>query len=247
MAYGDEQRAITGESGTGKELVARALHEAGEKERAPFIAVNCAALPRDLMESELFGHVRGAFTGAHRDKPGYFELADGGTLFLDELCELPIELQPKLLRAIDHQEIYRVGATRPTKTRVRIVAATNRDPQVEIAEKRFREDLFFRISVVNVHLPPLRERRDDIPMLVDQNVLERAVLLTDREQIDVGDLPAGVPVSEATDDLRVAVRAYEREHIRHVLASTGGNREEASRRLGIDPSTLYRRMKELEM
>ncbi len=275
---------ITGESGTGKELVARALHEAGEKERAPFIAVNCAALPRDLMESELFGHVRGAFTGAHRDKPGYFELADGGTLFLDELCELPIELQPKLLRAIDHQEIYRVGATRPTKTRVRIVAATNRDPQVEIAEKRFREDLFFRISVVNVHLPPLRERRDDVPMLVDhllsrlrrklgrrtmgvtngairalmsapwrgnvrelENVLERAVLLTDREQIDVGDLPAGVPVSEATDDLRVAVRAYEREHIRHVLSATGGNREEASRRLGIDPSTLYRRMKELEM
>src|SRR6266545_302928 len=249
---------ITGESGTGKELVARALHEAGEKEHAPFIAVNCAALPRDLMESELFGHVRGAFTGAHRDKPGYFELADGGTLFLDEICELSIELQPKLLRAIDQQEIYRVGATRPTKMRVRIVAATNRDPQREIAEKRFREDLFFRISVVNVHLPPLRERRDDIPLLVDhllnrlrrklgrrtsgvtnaairalmsapwrgnvrelENVLERAVLLTDHEQIDVGDLPAelsgAVAVGESSDDLRAAVRAYEREHIRHVL------------------------------
>jgi DNA-binding NtrC family response regulator len=279
---------ITGESGTGKELVARALHEAGEKENAPFIAVNCAALPRDLMESELFGHVRGAFTGAHRDKPGYFELADGGTLFLDEICELSIELQPKLLRAIDQQEIYRVGATRPTKVRVRIVAATNRDPQHEIAEKRFREDLFFRISVVNVHLPPLRERRDDIPMLVDHllnrlrrklgrrtsgvtnaairalmsapwrgnvreldNVLERAVLLADHEQIDVGDLPAelsgGIAGAESSDDLRTAVRAYEREHIRHVLLTTGGNREEASRRLGIDPSTLYRRMKELEM
>ncbi len=275
---------ITGESGTGKELVARALHEAGVKENAPFIAVNCAALPRDLMESELFGHVRGAFTGAHRDKPGYFELADGGTLFLDEICELSAELQPKLLRAIDQQEIYRVGATRPTKTHVRIVAATNRDPQTEIAEKRFREDLFFRISVVNVHLPPLRERRDDIPLLIEhllqrlgrklgrrtlgvtnaairalmsapwrgnvrelENVLERAVLLTDREQIDVGDLPFDVPASEASDDLRAAVRAYEREHIRHVLASTGGNREEASRRLGIDPSTLWRRMKELEM
>jgi len=230
----------------------------------------------------------GAFTGAHRDKPGYFELADGGTLFLDEICELSIELQPKLLRAIDQQEIYRVGATRPTKMRVRIVAATNRDPQREIAEKRFREDLFFRISVVNVHLPPLRERRDDIPLLVDHllnrlrrklgrrtsgvtnaairalmsapwrgnvreldNVLERAVLLADHEQIDVGDLPAelsgAVAVGESSDDLRAAVRAYEREHIRHVLASTGGNREEASRRLGIDPSTLYRRMKELEM
>ncbi|HEV2721094.1 MAG TPA: sigma-54 dependent transcriptional regulator [Thermoanaerobaculia bacterium] len=275
---------ITGESGTGKELVARALHEAGVRENAPFIAVNCAALPRDLMESELFGHVRGAFTGAHRDKPGYFELADGGTLFLDEICELSAELQPKLLRAIDQQEIYRVGATRPVKMHVRIVAATNRDPQTEIAEKRFREDLFFRISVVNVHLPPLRERRDDIPLLVEhlltrlgrklgrrtlgvtnaairalmsapwrgnvrelENVLERAVLLTDREQIDAGDLPSGVPAIEATDDLRTAVRAYEREHIRHVLLTTGGNREEASRRLGIDPSTLWRRMKELEM
>ncbi|HEX7419624.1 MAG TPA: sigma-54 dependent transcriptional regulator [Thermoanaerobaculia bacterium] len=279
---------ITGESGTGKELVARALHDAAENERAPFIAVNAAALPRDLMESELFGHVRGAFTGAHRDKPGYFELASGGTLFLDEICELPVELQPKLLRAIDQQEIYRVGATRPTKMKVRIVAATNRDPQREIAEKRFREDLYFRISVVQIHLPPLRERREDIPPLVEhllgrlsrrmgrrttgvsnaalralmsaswrgnvrelENVLERALLLTDHEQIDDLDLPAElagmVKFNDSSDDLRASVRAYEREHIRQVLVTTAGNREEASRRLGIDPSTLYRRMKELEM
>jgi len=278
---------IAGESGTGKELVARALHHAGSDDRAPFIAVNCAALPRDLMESELFGHVRGAFTGAHRDKPGYFELAAGGTLFLDEICELPLELQPKLLRAIDQQEFYRVGATRPTRTDVRIIAATNRDPQREIEEKRFREDLFFRISVVQIEMPPLRERREDIPLLIEYllgrlalrlnrritgvtnaamralmsahwrgnvrellNVLERAVLLADGEQLDAGDLPrelAGVESAESTsDDLRSAVRAYEREHIRHILHSAGGNREQAARRLGIDASTLYRRMKELD-
>lgn len=279
---------ITGESGTGKELAARALHASGADEQAPFIAVNCAALPRDLMESELFGHVRGAFTGAVRDKPGYFELANGGTLFLDEICELPVELQPKLLRAIDQQEIYRVGAPRPTRVKVRFVSATNRDPKVEIAEHRFREDLFFRLSVIEVHLPPLRDRRSDIPLLVEyllgrlgrrmgrrtpgvtnaairalmsapwrgnvrelENVLERAILLTDHEQIDVDDLPVDMagtaPPPASSDDLRGAVRAYEREHIRHVLVSTGGNREEASRRLGIDPSTLYRRMKELDM
>ncbi len=278
---------LSGESGTGKELVARALHQAGGNDHAPFIAVNCAALPRDLMESELFGHVRGAFTGAHRDKPGYFELASGGTLFLDEICELPLELQPKLLRAIDQQEMYRVGATRPTRTNVRIVAATNRDPQREIAEKRFREDLFFRISVVQIELPPLREHRDDIPLLIEHllgrlstrlnrrvtgvtnaamralmsapwrgnvrelvNVLERAVLLADSEQIDLCNLPrefSGAECEEHTpDDLRTAVRAYEREHIRQVLVVAGGNREQAARRLGIDASTLYRRMKELE-
>jgi DNA-binding NtrC family response regulator len=279
---------ITGESGTGKELVARALHHAGGDDQTPFIAVNCAALPRDLMESELFGHVRGAFTGAHRDKPGYFELASGGTLFLDEICELSIELQPKLLRAIDQQEIYRVGATRPTRTNIRIVAATNRDPLRAIAEKHFREDLYFRISVLQIELPPLRERREDIPLLIEHllarlatrlnrrvtgvtnaamralmsapwrgnvrelvNVLERAVLLADSEQIDVGDLPRELSGTEfdarTSDDLRTAVRAYEREHIRQVLLSAEGNREQAARRLGIDASTLYRRMKDLEL
>jgi DNA-binding NtrC family response regulator len=277
---------ITGESGTGKELVARALHAAGENEHAPFIAVNCAALPRDLMESELFGHVRGAFTGAIRDKAGYFELANGGTLFLDEICELPVELQPKLLRAIDQREIVRVGSARPMRVSVRFVSATNRDPQREIAEHRFREDLFFRLAVIEIHLAPLRDRRSDIPLLVEhllgrlgrrmgrrppvvtnaairalmaapwrgnvrelENVLERAILLGDDDVIDVDHLHreiADATVS-ASDDLRASVRAYEREHIRQVLVATRGNREEASRRLGIDPSTLYRRMKELEL
>jgi DNA-binding NtrC family response regulator len=279
---------ITGESGTGKELVARAIHSVSQRSQGPFIAVNCAALPRDLAESELFGHVRGAFTGAMRDKPGYFELAGGGTLFLDEICELSPEVQAKLLRAIDQQEIFRVGGTRQIRTNVRIVAATNRNVKNEIAENRFREDLYFRVSVIEIPLPPLRERREDIPMLVDHllhrlaaelkrrisgvdhaalrllmsatwrgnirelaNVLERAILLTDDEWIAVADLPAelagAVEAGEPGDDLRIAVRAYEREHIRQVLTRTDGNREEASRRLGIDPSTLYRRMKELNL
>ncbi len=279
---------ITGESGTGKELVARAIHESSPRSKGPFIAVNCAALPRDLAESELFGHVRGAFTGALRDKPGYFELAGGGTLFLDEICELAPELQAKLLRAIDQQEIFRVGGTRQIKTDVRIVAATNRNVKSEIEQKRFREDLYFRISVVEIVLPSLRERRDDIPLIVEhllhhlsaelkrhitgvsnaalralmsgpwrgnvrelENVLERAILLSDNGTIEAENLPAElsgvVPSTESGDDLRNAVRAYEREHIRQVLADAGGNREEASRRLGIDASTLYRRMKELNI
>jgi len=280
---------ITGESGTGKELVARALHEAGGNDRAPFIAINCAALPRDLIESELFGHVRGAFTGALRDKRGFFELAGGGTLFLDEICELPIELQPKLLRAIEQQEIFPVGGTRQLKTNVRIVAATNRVLKVEIAEKRFREDLYFRIAVVEIALPPLRDRREDIPLLADhlvarlndrlkrrisgittpalrvlmsapwrgnvreiENVLERAMLLSDDDIIGLDDLPTELAGAidtsrDTSDDLRIAVRAYEREHIRHVLLTTNGNREEASRRMGIDASTLYRRMRDLSI
>ena len=277
---------ITGESGTGKELVARALHEAGSNDRAPFIAVNCAALPHDLVESELFGHVRGAFTGALRDKRGLFELASGGTLFLDEICELPVDLQPKLLRAIEQQEVFPVGGTRVLKTNVRIVAATNRVLRDEIAAKRFREDLYFRIAVVEIQIPPLRDRRDDIPILADflvarlnerlkrrvvgitnpalrvlmsapwrgnvrelENVLERAMLLTNGTSIGLDDLPAEITgtidPADMSDDLRNAVRAYEREHIRHVLAAARGNREEASRRLGIDASTLYRRMRDL--
>jgi DNA-binding NtrC family response regulator len=277
---------VTGESGTGKELVARALHDAGSSDRAPFIAVNCAALPHDLVESELFGHVRGAFTGAMRDKRGFFELANNGTLFLDEICELPTDLQPKLLRAIETQEIFPVGGTRQIRTNVRIVAATNRVLKTEIAEKRFRDDLYFRIAVVEIALPPLRERREDIPLLVGflvarlnerlkrrvvsitnpalrvlmsapwrgnvrelENVLERAMLLADGDVIGVehfsSELAGLVEARDTSDDLRAAVRAYEREHIRHVLTTTGGNREEASRRLGIDASTLYRRMREL--
>lgn len=286
VAEADSPVLITGESGTGKELVARAIHQAGQAHESPFVAVNCASLPRELAESELFGHMRGAFTGATRDKPGLFEVARTGTLFLDEVGDLPLELQPKLLRAIEQQEVTRVGGTRPVATPVRILAATHRNLRQEVETGRFREDLYFRIRVVEIELPPLRERREDIPLLVEHllqrrqarrphsirgvdpaamrllmatpwrgnvreldNVLERAVLMAQGELLGVGDLPSEltgtVRLPRQTDDLKAAVRAYEKQHIRQVLEATGGNREAAARRLGIDPSTLYRRIRDL--
>ena len=158
---------IQGESGTGKELVATALHETSSRRDRPFIRINCAAIPRELVEAELFGFEKGAFTGAVQSKPGRFELADGGTLFLDEIGEIPIEMQVKLLRAIQESEFERVGGVKTTKVEVRLIAATSRDLTKEIAQGRFREDLFYRLNVVPIFLPPLRERRDDIPLLVE--------------------------------------------------------------------------------
>jgi DNA-binding NtrC family response regulator len=158
---------IQGESGTGKELVATALHEKSHRRDKPFIKINCAAIPRELVEAELFGFEKGAFTGAVQSKPGRFELADGGTLFLDEIGEIPIDMQVKLLRAIQESEFERVGGVKTTRVEVRLVVATSRDLTREIAAGRFREDLYYRLNVVPVKLPPLRERRDDIPLLVE--------------------------------------------------------------------------------
>lgn len=217
---------VTGESGTGKELVARALHIASDRKEMPFISVNCMSLSTGLLESELFGHEKGSFTGAVALKRGRFELAQGGTLFLDEIGELSPELQVKLLRVLQERVIERVGGTETIAVDFRLVAATNKNLQEEIAAGRFREDLFYRLNVVNIHLPPLRERREDIPILaghflrrfsqensrqvqgftpgaVDylsayewpgnvrqlENVIERCVVLTTRDVIDVDDLP----------------------------------------------------------
>jgi len=158
---------ITGESGTGKELIARALHENSARKHKPFVSVNCAAIPPDLLESELFGYEKGAFTGAVTSKPGRFELAHGGTLFLDEIAEIPVSMQVKLLRALQEQQFERVGGIKTISVNVRLIAATNRDLKASIAEGGFREDLYYRLNVVHVHLPPLRERPSDIPLLVD--------------------------------------------------------------------------------
>ena len=285
VARTDSTVLVTGESGTGKELVARLLHESSHHGDGPFVAVNCAALPHELMESELFGHVRGAFTGAINDKPGLFEHASGGTLFLDEIAELPLPLQAKLLRAIERKEFLRVGGLKPVTTSARIVSATNQTLEREVAEGRFREDLFYRVRVVEIRVPSLRDRREDIPLLAEhilrrlnqrlkrhvvavapeamtlltraswsgnvrelENVLERAMILAESDRIEPHHLPVelqgdGSP-GEAVVDLRAALRAFEREHIHRVLAQTGGSREETARRLGIDPSTLYRHLKD---
>jgi len=156
---------ITGESGTGKELIATALHEGSSRRNKPLIRINCAAIPKDLMESELFGYERGAFTGAVTSKPGRFELADGGTLFLDEIAEIPVEMQVKILRALQESEFERVGGIKTTRVDVRLIAATNRNLELEIEAGRFRKDLYYRLAVVPIVLPALRERQSDIPML----------------------------------------------------------------------------------
>ena len=188
MAPTDSTVLITGETGTGKELVARAIHELSSRSKGSFVKVNCAAIPASLLESELFGHEKGSFTGAVAQKIGRFELAHQGTLFLDEIGEMPLELQPKLLRAIQDQEFERVGGTRTIRTDVRFVAATNRDLKAMVEEGKFRADLYYRLHVFPLNVPPLRERREDIPLLTRYFVQKHA----QRMGRDIDTIPTSV-------------------------------------------------------
>jgi two-component system response regulator AtoC len=279
---------LTGESGTGKEVFARAVHAQSPRRDAPFVAVNCGAIPENLLESELFGHAKGAFTGADRARRGLFLEADKGTLFLDEIAELPSSLQVKLLRAIQEEEIRPVGENKSLAVDVRVLAATARDLEAEIREGRFREDLFYRLNVVRLMVPPLRDRPEDIPLLADhflarfretlgkqvrrisdealerllayswpgnvrelENMIERAVILSDGDAIEVDALPVMVeskPVvsQEAEVDycMKRARQAFEAQLIRRALAETNGNRTHAAKLLEISHRALLYKIKD---
>jgi two-component system, NtrC family, response regulator AtoC len=192
----DSTILILGESGTGKELVAKAIHFNGPRKDRPFVAINCGAIPAELLESELFGHVRGAFTGAMADKPGKFEVADKGTIFLDEIATMPMHLQMKLLRVLQEQEVERVGSSHKTKLNIRVISATNANLEEEVRLGRFREDLYYRLNVIPIHLPPIRDRREDIPLLI-QHFLQRICKEMGRSLMSVS--PAAMQALEFYD------------------------------------------------
>jgi len=289
VAPNDSTVLIQGESGTGKEVLARYLHNLSRRAEGPFLSINCGALPENLLESELFGHVKGSFTGAVRDKQGLFAAARGGTFFLDEVGEMPPSLQIKLLRVLQEREVIPVGATETIPVDVRIIAATNRDVEEEVRRGNFRSDLFYRLNVIALELPSLRDRRDDLVLLIDyylqelaqerdhppkalssealdavmvydwpgnvrelQNALEHAVVLSKGPLIEPTSLPERItrrrrePLVAERSSPNPSLDVIERAYIMWVLQAEGGNKTRAAEILGIDPSTLYRKLSRYE-
>ncbi len=292
----DSTVLITGDSGTGKELVAKALHYNGPRKENPFVAINCAAIPSELLESELFGHVKGSFTGAVANKPGKFEQANTGTMFLDEIGSMTMALQGKLLRVLQEKEIERVGGAKPMKIDVRIISATNTDLEKAVKKGLFRDDLFYRLNVIPIHLPSLKDRAEDIPMLAAhfigkyneklkkgikglasgvmdylvayewpgnirelENVIERAVTLTDGEYIQESALPQSIlgvagqefysvpQIPDKGTDLEKELEGFEAAMIRMALKKTGGIKTKAAELLNLKRTTLIEKMRRLNL
>ncbi len=285
VARTDSTVLIGGETGTGKELVVNAIHYESERASRPVISVNCAALSESLLESELFGHEKGAFTGAERRRQGRFERADGGTLFLDEITEMGAHVQAKLLRVLQGDNFERVGGEEPVNVDVRLIAATNRDPEQAVEDGRLRKDLFYRLNIVRIDVPPLRDRFEDVPLLAEsflarysakhgkdvkgiseeamtallshtwpgnvrelENCIERVVVLTQGDVLGIGDLPrpvsaAGLAGRTPPTANTLNLREVEKQVIHRALEECGWNKARASEKLGIFPSSLYKKMK----
>ena len=285
VAPTDSTVLLQGESGTGKEVVARYIHEMSGRTAKPFLSINCGALPESLLESELFGHVKGSFTGAVRDKTGLIAAAMGGTFLLDEVGEMTAATQVKLLRTLQQREVLPVGATEAIPVDARIIAATNRDLERDVKTGHFRSDLYYRLNVIAIHLPPLRQRREDIPLLIEaflarskdpgrtvsaeamsamceydwpgnvrelENALERATIVTNGAVITPDALPervvskSGERLVRDVERLDPTLDMIERAYIKWVLESNGGNKTRAAEVLGIDPSTLHRKLQRID-
>ena len=282
ISFGSPTVLIEGESGTGKELTANVIHNNSDRSEGPFIPVNCGAIAESLLESELFGHVRGAFTGASKDSIGLFKAADGGTIFLDEIGEVSTAVQVSLLRVLQEKKVRPVGDTRETEVNVRVIAATNKKLEEAIKNKTFREDLYYRLNVISITMPPLREIREDIPLLIShlikkhrrsasttlpevspeamallmgyhwpgnvrqlENVFERAFALGVKDMLHVRDLPNEIARQSNTwmpADVNCNLKMIEEKTIRHALRRAGGNKVEAAKLLGINTTTVYRKM-----